>query len=199
MAAKAFGSGFGDYTNQNKSAGAFFKPTRHSNGCHQPRERGHTCAGPVCNKTATIARWQHLCDNSIDVVNNDSYGTITVCSKLVKRSNQPTSMPTTPGRRPWEPDNRSIPSSFAATTASCPSIVRSSQPLRLLLLSAYTGDNKIVSGFANGWTISNYTTWQGVATCRRSTIQTSDSMCSTAPSTERPSRPQPLPTNVGNG
>jgi hypothetical protein len=64
----------------------------------------------------------------------------------------------------------------------------------------YTGDSKIVAGFANGWTISNYTTWQGGGSLQAiNNPNFSMGLTYTTINGAPISSTNPLPAGVGNG
>jgi hypothetical protein len=200
------GSGFGDYTNQNKiPLGAFFKPDPVTGMvATNPENVGTTCAGPVCNKTADYRPFGNIYgDNSIDVVNNDSYGTYNgLQASWVKRSKSANFNANYTWSKTLGTGQQVNPfvlrRNYGELSIDRPQVVNLSGSY--FSERPYTGDNKIVSGFANGWTISNYTTWQGGGNLQAINnpnfgFNVFYSTINGAPI----SSTNPLPTNVGNG
>ena len=200
------GSGFGDYTNQNKiPLGAFFKPDPVTlMVATNPENVGTTCAGPVCNKTADYRPFGNIYgDNSIDVVNNDSYGTYNgLQASWVKRSKSANFNANYTWSKTLGTGQQVNPfvlrRNYGELSIDRPQVVNLSGSY--FSERPYTGDNKIVSGFANGWTISNYTTWQGGGNLQAINnpnfgFNVFYSTINGAPI----SSTNPLPTNVGNG
>jgi hypothetical protein len=200
------GSGFGDYTNQNKiPLGAFFKPDPVTlMVATNPENVGTTCAGPVCNKTADYRPFGNIYgDNSIDVVNNDSYGTYNgLQASWVKRSKSTNFNANYTWSKTLGTGQQVNPfvlrRNYGELSIDRPQVVNLSGSY--FSERPYTGDNKIVSGFANGWTISNYTTWQGGGNLQAINnpnfgFNVFYSTINGAPI----SSTNPLPTNVGNG
>jgi hypothetical protein len=160
------GSGFGDYTNQNKvPLGAFFKPDPVTGlTATDPENVSTTCAGPVCNKTADYRPFGNIYgDNTIDVVNNDSYGNYHgLQASWVKRSkavnfNANYTWSKTLGTG-LQINPFVLRRNYGVLSIDRPQVVNLSGSY--FAERPYSGDNLLLKGVANGWTISNITTWQ---------------------------------------
>ena len=200
------GSGFGDYTNQNKiPLGAFFKPDPVTGlVATNPENVGTTCAGPICNKTADYRPFGNIYgDNTIDVVNNDSYGTYNgLQASWVKRSksanfNANYTWSKTLGTG-LQINPFALRPNYGVLSIDRPQVVNLSGSY--FAERPYTGDSKIVAGFANGWTISNYTTWQGGGSLQAiNNPNFSMGLTYTTINGAPISSTNPLPAGVGNG
>jgi hypothetical protein len=160
------GSGFAEYTNQNKiPLGAFFKPDPITGlTATNPENVNTTCSGAVCNKTADYRPYGlEYGDNAIDVVNNDGYGNYNGLQvSWVKRSkatnfNANYTWSKTLGTG-LQVNPYVLRDNYGVLSIDRPQVLNLSGSY--FLERPYTGDSKILSGAANGWTISNITTWQ---------------------------------------
>jgi hypothetical protein len=160
------GSGFTEYTNQNKiPLGAFFKPDPVTGlVATNPENVTTTCAGPVCNKTADYRPFGNVYgDNGIDMVNNASYGDYNGLQvSWVKRSKSTDFNANYTWSKTLGTGLQANPfvlrQNYGPLAIDRPQVVNLSGSY--FAERPYTGENKILSGAANGWTISNYTTWQ---------------------------------------
>lgn len=160
------GSGFGEYTNQNKiPLGAFFKPDPVTGlVAKNPENVTTTCAGPICNATADYRPYgKEYGDNTIDVVNNDSYGNYNALQvSWVKRSkatnfNANYTWSKTLGTG-LQINPYVLRANYGVLSIDRPQVLNLSGSY--FAERPYTGDNKLLGGVVNGWTISNITTWQ---------------------------------------
>jgi hypothetical protein len=200
------GSGFGDYTNQNKiPLGAFFKPDPVTGlTATNPENVTTTCLGPVCNKTADYRPFGNIYgDNTIDVVNNDSYGNYNgLQASWVKRSkfvnfNANYTWSKTLGTG-LQINPFVLRPNYGVLSIDRPQVLNLSGSY--FAERPYTGDNKLLSGVANGWTISNITTWQrGGSLQAINNPNFSMGLQYTTINGAPISSTNPLPANVGNG
>jgi hypothetical protein len=160
------GSGFGEYTNVNKMPlGALFKPDPVTGlTATNPENVTTTCSGAVCNKTSDYRPYgKEYGDNAIYIVNNDSYGDYNGLQvSWVKRSkdvnfNANYTWSKTLGTG-LQVNPYHLRANYGVLSIDRPQVLNLSGSY--LIERAYTGENKILSGAANGWTISNITTWQ---------------------------------------
>jgi hypothetical protein len=200
------GSGFTEYTNQNKiPLGAFFQPDPVTGlTATNPENVGTTCAGPICNKTADYRPFGSIYgDNGIDVVNNDSYGTYNGLQvSWVKRSKATNFNANYTWSKTLGTGLQANPfvlrQNYGALSIDRPQVVNLSGSY--FSERPYTGDSKILSGFANGWTISNYTTWQqGGSLQALNSPNFNLGLQYTTINGSPISSTNPLPANVGTG
>jgi hypothetical protein len=160
------GSGFAEYTNKNKiPLGAFFKPDPVTGmTATNPENVNTTCSGAICNKTADYRPYGlEYGDNAIDVVNNDGYGNYNGLQvSWVKRSkatnfNANYTWSKTLGTG-LQVNPYVLRDNYGVLSIDRPQVLNLSGSY--FLERPYTGGNKILSGAANGWTVSNITTWQ---------------------------------------
>jgi hypothetical protein len=161
------GSGFGDYTNQNKiPLGGFFKPDPKTGlVAANPEKVNSTCAGATCNQTADYRPYGNVYgDNSIDVINNSGYGNYHGMQlSWVKRSkninfNANYTWSKTLGTG-LQINPFAIRPNYGVESINRPQVINLSGSYTFE--RPYSGEHKVIAGAANGWTISNITTWQG--------------------------------------
>jgi hypothetical protein len=158
------GSGFGDYINVNKvPMGAFFKPDPVTGlTATNPENVTSTCAGLICNKPSDYRPYgKEYGDATISVENNDGYGDYHAMQiTWVKRSKDlnfnanytwSKSLGTALTVNPFK-----MSDNYGVENVDRPQVVN--------LSASYTFErsfnSKAASMLINGWTISNYTTWQ---------------------------------------
>jgi hypothetical protein len=160
------GSGFSEYTNRNKiPLGGFFKPDPVTGLiATNPENVTSTCAGTVCNKTADYRPFGGIYgDNTIDVINNAGYGNYHGLQvSWVKRSkhvnfNANYTWSKTLGTG-LQINSFALRPNYGVAAIDRPQVVNLSGSYNFE--RPYHGGNFVLGGVANGWTISNITTWQ---------------------------------------
>jgi carboxypeptidase family protein len=161
------GSGFGDYVNVNKvPLGAFFQPDPVTGlVAIDPQNLGKTCtSGGVCNTDADYhPLYKEYGGNSVQVFGHVGYSTYNALQvDWVKRSSRLTydlnytfskTLNTGLQINPFVLGDNYGPSAQDRTNVFNASAAYDTG-------SIYHGENKILGGAVNGWTISNITTWQ---------------------------------------
>src|SRR5580658_1526009 len=206
------GSGFTEYTNKNKiPLGAFFKPDPKTGmTAANPEAVQNTCSGVICNATADYRPFGNAYgDNNINVISNDSYGNYNGLQlSWVKRSrnvnfNANYTYSKTLGTS-LQVDAFALAPNYGVESINRPQVINLSGSYTFE--RPYNGDMKIISGAANGWTISNITTWQGGGNLQANNspnfyMGLQYATINGAPIQNDPKQPNynPLPTGVGTG
>jgi hypothetical protein len=200
------GSGFTDYTNKNKiPLGAFFKPDPKTGlTASNPENITSTCSGATCNATADYRPYGNAYgDSNINVVSNDSYGNYNGLQlSWVKRSRNVNfnanytwskTLGTSLQINPFV-----LNSNYGVESIDRPHVINLSGSYTFE--RPYNGDMKILSGAANGWTISNITTWQAGGNLQAINNPNFGMTLQYATINGAPiSSTNPLPANVGTG
>jgi len=157
------GSGFGDFTNQNKvPLGAFFKPDPVT-GVVSPNPENLSQGAPQNQEADYRPFGKEYGTNSINVNSNSGYSNYNGLQlSWVKRSDRLTfnfnyTWSKTLGTG-QQIDPFTVRGNYGILSIDRPYVFNSSYSYNFL--KVYNGDSHLISGIANGWTLSGITTWQ---------------------------------------
>ena len=157
------GSGFGDFTNQNKvPLGAFFKPDPVT-GVISPNPENLSDGAPKNQEADYRPFGKEYGTNAINVNSNSGYANYNGLQlSWVKRSDRLTfnfnyTWSKTLGTG-QQIDPFTVQGNYGILAIDRPYVFNSSYSYNFLRV--YNGDSHLISGIANGWTLSGITTWQ---------------------------------------